>query len=605
MPKEELKTPSLTYQEIKKAFQLFFRFNRYILRYWKLALLLLILGNLSLIFSLINPYLGKVILDKGVLEKNLGVFIKYTILSGISFLFIFILTKANSYLSSYVIRKVKVDLIKQIFKKMSKLSLSFFQNRSTGELIFRINNDINNSADIITNTLPNMILTLIRLFYITLIILFINYQIFIFILIYHLMLILRSQFFIKRNQAFIKADFSKLQDMYKILSDFFSHIYFIKASGKAGFMLRRYLHLFFNSLRLQVRNLKWQLSSEAIITLSHKAFFGLVGFLGTLLVIKGKLTLGSLGAIIAYLNQGAGAYGAMINSARQIIINRLYLERVSEILDAEIEVKEKKEAKKIFLEGKIEFRQVTFFYEKDKYILDKLSFIIPSQAKIALVGKSGSGKTTIINLILRLYDVWQGLILLDNYDICDLKFKSLYNQIGVALQEPFLFNASVKENISFYKKTEISKIITASKIACADSFIQKLPYGYDTVIGENAYKISQGQKQRLAIARAVFKRSKILILDEAMSSLDSETEDKIVENIKKEFQDSTVIIVSHRLSTVKKMDLVYFLANPSCMYIGTHQELLANYPEYKNLFASQIEPKKYPDAVEFIKKIPD
>jgi ATP-binding cassette subfamily B protein len=592
------KIPSLNPQEIKAAFSLFFRFNRYILRYWKLEAILLILGNCSLFFTLINPWLAKVILDKGILGKNIVVFIKYTALSAINFLLIFIITKGSGFLSNYVRIRVRADLLKNVFSKMRKLSLGFFQSRSTAEAFLRVNVDIVKSADIIVDTLPEMVLNLCRLFYTTAVILFINYKIFILVLIYYPVLLLRSKFLVKRAREFAKVGFSKSQGIYNVLSDFLSHIYFIKASGSAGRVLRKYFRIFSNILRLQVKDLKWQFSSDVIETFSRRVFFGLVGFLGTILVIKGRLTLGSLGAIVAYLSMGVGAYVALVASARGLIINSLCLDRVTEILDAEIEVKEKTEAKDMVLpEGKIEFREVVFGYQKDKYILDRISFIFPPQSKIAVVGHSGCGKTTIVNLILRLYDVNRGVILLDDYDIRDLRFKSIYNSIAVSLQEPFLFNDSVKDNIGYYQEQTMDEIIHAARVACAHDFILQLPDGYETVVGENACKISQGQKQRIAIARAIIRRPKILILDEAMSSLDSETEDKIIGNIKSEFIDSTMIVVSHRFSTASKMDLVYFLESPLNMEFGTHQELLNKNLRYRQLFASQIESDEDPYGI--------
>ena len=228
--------------------------------------------------------------------------------------------------------------------------------------------------------------------------------------------------------------------------------------------------------------------------------------------------------------------------------------------------------------------------KSDEFIVKGMNFSIKPSSKIALVGPSGCGKTTLLALILRLYEPKEGAILIDDLDIRDMKLKSLKTQIGIALQEPFLWNDTVANNILYGAEgAGREDLVKAAEIAEAHNFVSNLPKQYDSIIGEAACRISEGQKQRIAIARAVIGRPKILMLDEAMCSLDSETEDKIVDNIRREFENSTIIIVSHRLSTVRKMDCVYFLEGPGRMNIGTHDSLLTQNQKYRDLFASQIE----------------
>lgn len=602
MPKTQNKETRISLYQIREAFKILCRFSKYLLRYWKFEIVLFLSGNLLIGLGLINPYLAKLILDQGILGRNTVFFIKFSVIAGIIFIFGWAFGKANGFLSGYIQNKVRIDLTQILFKKINKLALRFFQGRSTGELIFRINSDINSSTNIIIHTLPNLVMALLRLIYITIIISFINYKILLLVLGYQVLLALRTNLFTKKLQEIARADLAKSQDLFSVLSDFFSHIYFVKATGTGYALVRKYFSGFFQNIRREIKAKRIGLASESVITFSDKLFFGLAGLFGSLLVIKGKLTLGSLGAIMAYIGQGAFAYAAVFNSSRTILLSRIPLERLSEILDAEIEVKEKEGAlAATFLKGEVEFKNVSFSYEKEKYVLENLTFNIAPQGKIAIVGQSGRGKTTILNLLLRLYDCCQGAILIDGHDVRDLKFKALYNQTGISLQEPFLFNESVKDNICFgQRRLGMDRVVAAAGAACAHEFIVELPDGYETVVGENACKISQGQKQRIAIARALIKRPKILILDEAMSSLDSETEDRIIENIKREFVNSTVMVVSHRLSTAKKMEMVYFLESPSCVQIGTHQELMERSVKYKELFASQIEAEIEPYGAQIV-----
>jgi ATP-binding cassette subfamily B protein len=218
-----------------------------------------------------------------------------------------------------------------------------------------------------------------------------------------------------------------------------------------------------------------------------------------------------------------------------------------------------------------------------------MSFSIEPSAKIALTGPSGCGKTTLLALILGLYEPANGSILLDEIDIRDIRLKCLKAQVGIALQEPFLWNDTVANNILYGAEgAGREDMLKAAALAGAHDFIMNLPEKYGSNSGDAACRISEGQKQRIAIARAVIGRPKILILDEAMSSLDSETEDKIIDNIKREFANSTIIAVSHRLSTIRKMDCVYFFEGPGRMVIGTHDGLLAQNRKYRDLLASQV-----------------
>jgi len=322
----------------------------------------------------------------------------------------------------------------------------------------------------------------------------------------------------------------------------------------------------------------------------NKLISGIILLYGGYQVIRGDLTLGSLTALMIYLTQALGAFKSMAGFYENIFVNSVSYQRLAEILDIKTEIRDKEGAAGAkILKGKIEFHDVHFTYQKDGFVLKGVNFTIKPGSKIALVGKSGCGKTTLLSLILRLYNLEKGSILIDGQNIKDVKLKSLKEQIGICLQEALLWNDTLANNI-LYGKDDASyeEMVKAAKIAQIDKFIFKLPQGYDSLIGEMACKLSEGQKQRVAIARTVIKRPSILILDEAMSSLDSETEEKIIDNIKNEFRDSTIIVVSHRLSTVKKMELAYFLEGPADIYIGSHEELLRN-AGYRELFASQIE----------------
>ena len=594
-PKISQERRKVNFAELKGYFRIFLSFKKYLLRYWKLELVLFLCANASQVFVLAGPYLGKLILDGGILAKNSHAFFKYTLIGAAFFLLNLIFNSVWQYTRGYAEVKIQAGLNRAVFNKMKKLSLRVFRERESSEYVYRVNNDISSVAGVLADFLPSILAIIFKLVFVSVAILLINYKIFALIGVYLLLSALENKLFQGKRIKLAKESFSKNQSAFSALGIFFSSMHFLRITGSVGFILERYFRGLSESIRLRRKSERLNLAASVFSQVSHKIFFGVVGFIATLMVIKGYLTLGSLGAVMAYLTQGTMAYAALIDFTRKMALDRLNLERVNEFLDLPLEMAEKKDARDlVFCRGKIEFRNLSFAYAGEKYVLENLSFAIPAGSKIAIVGSSGRGKTTIFNLILRFYDPQQGAVFLDGIDLRDLKSKSLYRQMGVALHDSLLFNEPVLFNIAFgRKKINIEEVIAAAKFAQAHDFISNLPEGYETDCGEEAFKISQGQKQRLIIAQAVFRKPRILLLDEAMSCLDSETEEKIIGNLKKGFSDSTLIVVSHRLSTARQMELIYFLQSSSVMDIGTHDELLVRNPEYQALFASQIEEKKY------------
>ena len=575
---------------MKDAFRLFSRFNGYLRRYRKAESAMLIAGIVSMILSLLTPYLGKIVLDNGILARNMAIFFKITVIGGAIYLLRLVSDKGNAWIKASITRKIRVRLARDVFRKIGRLSLASFQDASVGECVSRISTDVSASAGIIANTLPELIKTVLRLILITAIIFMINGKLLLLIVIYQFALIAQVYFFTKKNEELAKAAHRDTWEMSRILTQIFSQIYFVKISGNIASMIRKYFRAFADSIRTDLQASRLESSSDALSEISNKLFFGLVGFVGTLLVIKGELSLGSLGAVVAYISQGSGAYTSLFGSLQRIILNRISLERVAELLDEEIYVKEKDGARRVeFLRGSIEFRNVTFGYDGGRRILNNMSFKIMPGTKAAFVGPSGCGKTTIANLILRLYDVNGGAILLEDCDIREMKFKSIYDQIGLAPQSPFIWSGSIREIITADSlKVGESAMIEAAELSEIHSFITGLPGGYDTMLGDIVSRISQGQKQRIAIARALAKCPKILIMDEACSSLDSNTEERIIGNIRRRYPRMTFIMISHRLSAVRKMDAVYFFKGPGEMSVSTQEELMTNDMKYVELFAGQL-----------------
>lgn len=564
-------------------------FNRYLYKYWKLEVVIILLGLVTLPFSLLNPYLTKLVLDSAYKNKDLKLFLILAIISGSIFIFNSLMNSLSGYILKYVNRKVNYDITKDLFKHLHGLSLVFFSNRSTGEHIYKVNDDVNLISSFVCDIIPRALELFPRFLFIIVISFYLNWELTLFAMLLIPINFIYSYFFGKWTQGVMRQLIEESQNVFIRLHEAFSHIWLVKALGKEDYEMNRFNSALSKMADLEVKSAKISNTSDFLDNVLNKIVVGLIALYGGYQIIRGVTTLGSLMAVMIYLTQLTAIIAAIGKFYETILVSSISRRRIVEILNTEAKIQDAPDAAnhRILL-GRIEFKDIVFGYSQGKSILRNINFSIAAASKIAFVGRSGCGKTTLLSLMLRLYDVESGVILVDGMDIRKIRMKSLREEIGIALQEPFLWNDTVANNIAYGAEGAKEEEITwAAKIAEAHNFILGLPKQYDSVIGENACKISEGQKQRVAIARALIKKPKILILDEALSSVDSDTEDRIIDSIKREFKETTLIIVSHRLSTVKKMELVYFLQSPSAMKIGTNESLLKECVSYKELFVSQ------------------
>ncbi|MEW6170003.1 MAG: ABC transporter ATP-binding protein [Candidatus Omnitrophota bacterium] len=576
----------LVLKDINEALKFFWRFNKYIFRYWKLELSIMILGNLSMGLALLNPYLGKLILDKGIFAKDLNALFAYSLLAVVVFLLGIIFSITFDYLKNYALAKVEVDLNRDLFKRLRDSDFSQLQESPMARNIFRITNDITSVATIINVTLVHLINAVLRIIFITIIIIIINPVFLLIVLVYQFLVIARMKLLVKPLEELKRLGLERGEDIYRALNNFFSHIYLMKAFATIGREITNYMHNLLDLIRLDMKEARLRGISNFLVSFVDKIFFGILAFYAAYLVLKGNITFGTMVATLLYISQGIVAYSTLINMSEELVLNKVSLERVASLFDKSVTRKRSPRdlARPVDIR-KIEFKNVSFAYQPDRELLKNMSFSVDAGSHIGLVGYSGCGKTTLLNLVLGLYKPKGGTIIIGNNELGDIDSKYLLGNFGVALQEPFLFDDSISNNIS-YALRDISQkdIIEATQIVGASTFVESLPQDFDTVVGENAYKISQGQKQRIAIARAIIKKPQVLILDEALSSLDPASEMEIIELIKRKFYDSTIIVVSHRLTTIQAMDLVYFFQSPTIMRVGRHNELLEKSKEYKEFF---------------------
>ncbi|TAN58892.1 ABC transporter ATP-binding protein [bacterium] len=572
----------------KTQFKLFLKFFKYLLPYRKRQFAILILSCLSVFLGLVNPYLSKLIVDKAILNKELRPFIALGLLGTVVFIFNGLLAAVEDFLKRGLRLKVTFDLNKKVFGHLQGFSLGLFRDKSTGEHIFKMHYDIERAADFIVCVPEECIHIFPRLLFILAIIFFLDWQMALLAMFLAPALYLPVYYLTSRMRRILEEFVAQSQDIFRMLEEAFSHIYLIKAFAKEKAQMRAYLRALIRKTRVGLKNIRLEIIGSFAMVSFERVIIGLIAFFGGYQIIRGRISPGSLTAIMIYLSQLINLQSRFAFFLQRASLGMVSCRRLDKILEEMPGPGEITGAKKIALKGSgIQFRKVSFGYRPQEYIFKDMDLNI-EKGFIALVGPSGCGKTTILNLVLRLEQPWRGGIFIDGYNTAGLDASSLRNQIGIALQNPFLWNDTVENNIKYARaKAGDEEIAQAASITAVDDFVRDLPCGYKTIIGESGCKLSEGQKQRIALARALIKRPKILLLDEAMSSLDSASEEGIVRELRK-LPINIVIAVSHRLSTVMACDLVYFLKSPQKVIVNSPQRLLEEDRDFYDLFAGQI-----------------
>ncbi|MCM8760857.1 MAG: ABC transporter ATP-binding protein/permease [Candidatus Omnitrophica bacterium] len=501
----------------------------------------------------------------------------------------------QTYLMNDVAQRVIRDVKNIIYRKLLTLSMDFYSKNPTGKLMSRITYDSAVIRDSISTGLTDLIYQPIQL----LIYLGMLFAIKVYFSISWTLILVSLLLFAlviypvvkigKRLKTISRQTQEKVADITTTLHETISGIRVVKAFSMEDYESRK-----FESQNQHFYKLAMKAVKRMTVVSPITEFVGILCIAIILWVAGGQIISGSLsaGAFVTFL-------AAMLSLMRPIkrltnvySINQQAMaaaDRIFEVLDAVPSVSEKEDALDLpRIRKQLEFRDVFFGYD-DKEVLKGISFIVPVGSVAAFVGPSGVGKTTILNLIPRFYDVTKGAVLIDGVDIRDCKISSLMSQIGIVTQETILFNDTVASNIAYgASNARMEDIVKAAQIANAHNFIIKMPQGYDTVIGERGFRLSGGEKQRIAIARAVFKDPPILILDEATSQLDTESEMLVQEAIDRMMAGRTVFVVAHRLSTIKHANRIYVLDKGRIVETGSHEDLLAKGGLYKRLYDMQF-----------------
>ncbi len=491
----------------------------------------------------------------------------------------------RSYYTHYAAWNFVSDMRIKMYEHLQKLSLSFYTDKQTGQIMSRVSEDIRTFETLIAHAAPDLIINMLILVGVTIVLFSINVYLALLSLITIPILLYATTTFSKKIFPAFKDSQQAMAEFNATLHDNIQGIKEIQIFNKQQKESSRVAQKSVRQAQTMLRALKLSAVYHPSVQFFNNVGNVLVIGFGGVLAAAGKVPVEDIVAFILYL----GMFYAPVNALGRLtedLQNALAgAARAFEIMDTEPDVKEKPGAIELGrVKGAIEFENVSFHYTDKVEVLKNINLEIKPGEMVALVGPTGVGKTTMVSLLARFYDPVEGSIKIDGTDIRDVTLKSLRDNISIVLQDVFLFNGTVAENIAYgAENATMEDIINAAKIAHADEFIENLPDGYNTIIGERGVKLSGGQKQRLSIARAVLRNTPILILDEATASVDVETEKLIHDAIDQVVKDRTTIIIAHRLSSVKKADKIVVLNDGVIEEMGTHQELLEKGGLYSHL----------------------
>lgn len=566
------------------------RLGAYIKPYKKAVfktLFVIILANLA---SMLGPYFTKIAIDQVIPQKNLSLLL----ILGAIFLFSLMIIGWCMRYRIYTITEIGQDILKDmrfsIFEHLQKLPFSYFDSRPHGKILIRVVNYINTLSDLLSNGLINLISDLFNVIITLIFMLFIDVKLTLYSLLLLPVLFVMVLFIQGKQRKAYQELSNKQSNLNAYIHESISGIKITQSFAREdeNFQIfnevsEEYRQSFMKAVRVQY--LLWPaVQNISVITTCFIYFVG-IRQLGV------SVTTGTLIAFIGYINNFWNPVINIGNFYNSLITATAYLERIFETMDVVPEIQDAPHAIALPpIKGTVDFQHVYFRYEEGKNILTDVSFHIEPGQTIALVGPTGAGKTTIINLLSRFYDVNEGAVKIDGYDVRDVTLRSLRKQMGVMLQDTFIFSGTIIENIRYgnLAATE-EEVIQAAKIVRAHDFIKDLKDGYETVVEERGSTLSAGQRQLISFARALLADPKILILDEATSSIDTKTEELLQEGLQQLLKGRTSFIIAHRLSTIKNSDKIFYIDGGRIVEEGSHDQLMAKHELYHHLYQSQYD----------------
>jgi ATP-binding cassette, subfamily B, bacterial len=486
--------------------------------------------------------------------------------------------------------RVAFNLRKYIYTHLQKLNLSYFETAKTGDLSYRLTEDVDRVGEVVHKLFHDFIPCILQLVAIPIYMIWLNWQLTLAIIIVAPLMGVLIGWFGERLRIYSLKSQSHVSDLSAILTEVFSGIRIIQAFAAEKYEVARFSREADRTMKAKYSGERLKAIQIPIIGFLEAVSILILLFVGGWQIATGNLTVDKF---VAFLTAGAlliDPIGHVTNNYNEFKQGEASVDRVFELLAIQPTVEEKNNAIALpDVSGKVEYRHISFAYKKGEPVINDISLLAMPGEAIALVGASGAGKTTFVNLLPRFYDPEAGEILIDGVDIRDVTLDSLRRQIAIVPQETIMFSGTIAQNIAFGQDAfEMKAVQEAAKIANAHQFIMQLPSGYDTWVGERGVNLSGGQRQRIAIARAVLRNPRILILDEATSALDSESEALVQEALERLMADRTVFIIAHRLSTVRRCDRILVLERGQIVESGTHEELLMLEHRYARFYAQQF-----------------
>lgn len=564
---------------------------------------ILIMAMLSAVFSVVGPkVMGKATtkLFEGFIMKMKGVPGASIDFGAIAQILIFlaglyIISAIFSYLQQYfmvdVTQKTVYDMRKDVNEKLTRLPLKYYDGRTHGEILSRVTNDVDVISSTLQQSVTQLITSLVTIVGVIIMMLTISPLLTIVTIVTLPLSVIATKKIVTKSQQYFVSQQKILGDLNGHIEEMYTGHVIVKAFGYEEKAVEK-----FDSINEELCGvgLKAQFISGIIMPLMgfiNNIGYVLVCIVGGFLAINGKIQIGDIQAFIQYSRQFGQPIVQAANIANIIQSTVAAAERVFEVLEEPEDISDDilKPIENKNVEGNVRFKNVKFGYDSNKILFEDLSIEAKTGQTVAIVGPTGAGKTTLVNLLMRFYEISEGDIYLDNMQISEYKKSQLRSQFGMVLQDTWLFKGSIRDNIAYGRENATEEdIMQAAKAARADHFIRTLPQGYDTELNEEASNISQGQKQLITIARAILADPKILILDEATSSVDTRTELQIQKAMTTLMEGRTNFVIAHRLSTIKNADLILVMNEGSIIEKGTHTELIQMNGFYAELYQSQF-----------------
>jgi len=565
----------------------------------------IVLTTVSTLLSLVAPYFMGVAIDQYIIPKDWNGLVRISLVLAGVYLLAATTDMAVGWMMTVVSQKSLKTMRKDLFEHIQTLSLSFFDKSQSGDLMSRLTNDINTIGAVLSQNITALTRSSLLIVGIIVAMFMLNTWLALASLLIFPIMVAITSYVGKKVRSIFRSLQQNMGRLNGVMQETLTGQKAVIVFGQQESSNRKFKKANSDVREMGTRAETYTMAFRPLMGILSNANIAIVAGVGSWMALQGLATIGTICVFIAYSRKFSDPLRQFSNLYNSIQSALAGAERVFEILDTEPEIKDAPDAVPVDrFQGEVEFRNVDFSYVPGVKVLKNMDFDTESGEKVAIVGPTGAGKTTMVNILSRLYDIQGGSIYIDGRDNREYRKNDLRRQLGVVLQDVFLFSGSVMDNIRYGRlEATDEEVIEAARLANADSFIRRLPHGYETELSERAGNLSQGQRQLLSIARAIVADPSILILDEATSSVDTRTEIQIQEALGRLMEGRTSFVIAHRLSTIRNADKVLVINNGEIVERGTHEELLEKRGFYYNLYMSQFKGTNKDEDFEYIKPV--